>query len=518
MTDRQDDVAPQDDFEDQLTRRAQGLDESDGRQILSGQLTEYYYITSIEKFVSTRTNVILGADGVDAEIGRQFWQHNDDGRAIKPSTWLREHTNNQVMNSISWFPGEPQIVYGKVATVDGIIDAPGQASYNTCVMPDLGKLNTDQNPDRIIDHIRMMFPDEPEGIKCLFDILAFKVQNPGKKCNIHVVLSGKQGIGKDLMLYSFRRYFGNQNVKEIDPDVLFTPYTPHWQSIIAVVNEARTTAKEHHAQQMYSSLKPVTDGGVEVIPIKDKYEKTRYIPNVVEIFITTNEAHALSFPPDDRRWLIMHSDMKSATERTDKENQYYQDLWDWLREQGGWEAFIIWLSKRDLSKFNPAATAPMTKAKQYLIDNAMQKGQTYAEGFMQDFIELVYNGEVPEAFFLQDLVEYEKWKSERPHKSIKYCGDLLMVVNKWGVRTVRREKNLSGRYPVWQNSKGTFRSSIAFVRNDVDDFEAVIHKALARRPITFGSETALEAERKGLSVHEGGKQSPRGNSGDSGKF
>jgi hypothetical protein len=185
------------------------------------------------------------------------------------------------------------------------------------------------------------------------------VQKPHEKCNAAIVLSGTQGIGKDAALWPVKAAVGSWNCKGIDPDELFSPYKSWLQTLMLTVDEVRPSKDEFHASSMYNILKPMIVAPPDTLPLNDKYQKLRYVINVLRVFITTNDWMAMYIPPEDRRMFIMHSTLAQRWHEAEGDPSYFQRLFAYF-EHGGGAHVASWLRARDLSKFNPKAQVERT--------------------------------------------------------------------------------------------------------------------------------------------------------------
>ncbi len=126
-----------------------------------------------------------------------------------------------------------------------------------------------------------------------------------------------------------------------------------------VVDEVRPSKDEFHASSMYNILKPMIVAPPDTLPLNDKYQKLRYVINVMRVFITTNDWMAMYIPPEDRRMFIMHSVLPQRWHELRNDPEYFQRLFAYF-EHGGAGHVSDWLKKRDLSKFNPKAQVART--------------------------------------------------------------------------------------------------------------------------------------------------------------
>jgi hypothetical protein len=125
------------------------------------------------------------------------------------------------------------------------------------------------------------------------------------------------------------------------------------------IDEVRPSKDDFHASSMYNILKPMIVAPPDTLPLNDKYQKLRYVINVLRVFITTNDWMAMFIPPEDRRMFIMHSSLPQRWHEAEGDPRYFEKLFEWF-EAGGAKAVGAWLAARDLSGFNPKAQVERT--------------------------------------------------------------------------------------------------------------------------------------------------------------
>lgn len=278
-------------------------------------------------------------------------------RLIPPSRDIARIENDQTVEGSTWWPGEGQIIHDIFIDGNGWRPAHGRRIYNKYLPPpDLGGDAAGATPWLL--HIKKLWPDPAEH-EFFFDYCAHMVQRPDVKCNAAIVLSGKQGIGKDAALYPVKAAIGNWNTKGIDPDELFSPYKPWLETLMLVVDEVRPSKDEHQASSAYNILKPIIVAPPDTLPLNDKYAKLRYIINRVRVFITTNDWMSMYIPPEDRRMFMMHSSLPQRWNDAEGQPDYFKALFEWF-EAGGAANVAAWLKARDLSSFNPKAQVTRT--------------------------------------------------------------------------------------------------------------------------------------------------------------
>jgi hypothetical protein len=335
---------------------------------------DYVFDKAQEAFWDLRDGTLHSEKAVDASIPIALWRVEvEEGaaaaegrgrprarreRLIPPSKDIMRVENDRFVEGSTWWPGRSQIVRDWFISADGFYPAAGRRIYNQYKAP------PDVTGDALaaepwIEHVKTLWPESAEH-EFFFDFCAHMVQRPHEKCNAAVVLSGTQGIGKDAALWPIKAAVGSWNVKNIDPDELFSAYKPWLQTLMLVIDEVRPSKDEFHASSMYNILKPMIVAPPDTLPLNDKYAKLRFVINVLRVFITTNDYIAMYIPAEDRRMFIMHSNLEQKWHEKRGQPDYFRRLFDWF-ERGGAANVAAWLAARDISKFDPKAQVVRTQ-------------------------------------------------------------------------------------------------------------------------------------------------------------
>ena len=342
--------------EERIAEREQLLQAQLATQRRLATPQDYVWDKAQEQYWDLRDGTLHHEKAVDASIPLDLWRVmvNDatgHERLINPSKDIMRIENNQTVEGSTWYPGHPQIIHDMFIDGDGARLAPGRRIYNQYTAPpDIPE--GPANAQLWIDHVRALWPEDCE---YFFDYCAHMLQHPEEKCNTAMVLSGAQGIGKDAALKPIKTAMGPSNVKNIDPDDLFSPYKPWLQTVMLVIDEVRPSKDEFHASSMYNILKPMIATPPDTLPLNNKYMALRYVINVMRIFITTNDWMAMYIPSEDRRMYIMHSQQPQQWQ----DAKYFIDLFGWFH--GGGELEVArWLKQRSIATFNPKAQSTRT--------------------------------------------------------------------------------------------------------------------------------------------------------------
>jgi hypothetical protein len=306
----------------------------------------YCYMPMPNSFIFTLTREIWPAASVNArippiQVGKE---------TMKPSAWL---ASNRPIEQMTWAPGLPMIVEGKVISGGGWIERPGSDCFNQYRPPTIEHGDpTMAGP--WIDHIKKIYPDDVTHIIYWF---AYRVQRPEIKINHALVLGGPQGIGKDTLLEPVKHSVGPWNFEEVSPQAMLQRFNGYVKSVILRVSEARDLG-ETNRYAFYDHMKVYTAAPPDVLRVDEKHLRAHPVLNCTGVIFTTNhKADGIYLLADDRRHYVAWSDLTQE----DFTEDYWQRLWGWY-ESGGYSHVAAYLAGLDLSAFNPKAPPPKTAA------------------------------------------------------------------------------------------------------------------------------------------------------------
>ena len=228
-----------------------------------------------------------------------------------------------------------------------------------------------------LDHCRLLVPDERE-LNHIWDVMAFKLQNPRVKINHAILHGGNGGSGKDTMWAPFMwAVCGPALVNRglIDGDTINGQWGYALESEIILLNEL----KEPEASQrraLANKLKPIIAAPPEMLTVNRKNMHPYDMVNRAFVLAFSNDLLPLTLSSDDRRWFVIWTSAPKM-EKVDADA-----MWDWYKKEGGFEHIAQWLYARDVSAFSAGATPPMTDTKANLVEHSM----SMAESFMVDLI------------------------------------------------------------------------------------------------------------------------------------
>lgn len=224
-----------------------------------------------------------------------------------------------------------------------------------------------------LDHVLLMVPD-PVVRGQLLDWMASVVQRQAEKPNHGVVIGGKHGIGKSMLIEPMRRAFGLHNVQEILASELDSTFSG-WlaQAKLFVVEEMMNFQKK----EMMQRLKTYLAAPPHTLMVNPKYGKTFTIPNLVAGMFFTNHEDAVAIEAGERRFFVIWSDAEKQPAA------YFAELARWYRD-GGAVLAARWLLQRDTSGYNMLGEAPHTAARDDMRKSTLSKLDELIETWMED--------------------------------------------------------------------------------------------------------------------------------------
>ena len=174
------------------------------------------------------------------------------------------------------------------------------------------------------------------------DWLANIVQRPEQKTQVPIVISGKQGVGKGIIIDFFRDcILGSQictQTQSPSQDLFSRFANKHVNKVLIQIDEGDNLTKfADHLKNMITAD-------------KINYEIKGLMPasakNYLNIIITTNHERPVLVETSDRRYVLF-----KASDVHLRNPQYYIDLGAHLRNPKVAKAFYLFLMKRDISKY-----------------------------------------------------------------------------------------------------------------------------------------------------------------------
>lgn len=234
----------------------------------------------------------------------------------------------------------------------------GITAFNMWVPPNIIPIRNIEPSGPWFDHIHEGLP-LAEDIKHFFDWWAFIFQNPGVKINHALMLiSNIHGTGKDLAYLPFFYGLGMpQNVWTLRPMDLTGRFSSYLLSQVIYVSEMTDFSEK---KSDYNVMKMLMASPPEYIPLEEKRQDQRMIPNIQNWVFGSNHDNPIALEPDDRRFWAQ----KFAVGHKDDPDHFNRIVED-IHE--GTERIVGYVLDRDICHFNAKARPPMTEAKAEMI-------------------------------------------------------------------------------------------------------------------------------------------------------
>jgi len=177
------------------------------------------------------------------------------------------------------------------------------------------------------------------------------------------VLIGDPGIGKDTLLEPVKRAVGNWNFQEVSPQQIMGRFNSYVRSVILRVSEAHDLG-EVNRYTFHDKMKTLIAAPPDVLRCDEKNLREHAVFNCAGVIYTTNyRTDCLYLTPDDRRHYVLSSPLK----KENFDSSYFKTLWKWY-DGGGDRHVAAFLAERDISKFDPKAPPPKTRAFWDIVD------------------------------------------------------------------------------------------------------------------------------------------------------
>ena len=311
-------------------------------------LDDFYSYLPARGYMFVPTRDLWPAGSVNASVSL--------GSQISASDWL---DRARPLHSMTWAPGAPMVLSGKIVDSGGWIDREGLNTFNL-YRPPIARIGGDPaHATPWLDLLNFIYPGNTEHLITWF---AHRRQRPGEKINHAIVLGGAPGIGKDSICEPLKHAVGPWNFVEISPNNLTGEFNGYRKSVVLRVSEARDQG-DINRYALYEATKTLLATPPDVLRCNEKNLREHDVFNVMGVIFTTNHHDGLYLPRDDRRHFVVFSE-RVHTELTDG---YWRDFYRWY-DTGGIAHVIAYLDAFDLSRFDPKAPPPKTAAFWRMVD------------------------------------------------------------------------------------------------------------------------------------------------------
>ena len=227
-------------------------------------------------------------------------------------------------------------------------------------------------------HCQELVPEQAE-LDHIFDVMAFKVQNPKIKVNHAILHAGDEGSGKDTFWAPFIWAVCGDHLKNrgiMDNNSVNSQWGYQLESEILIINELKEPDAATR-RQLANQLKPIIAAPPEMLPINRKGLHPYMMANRLFVLAFSNDPVPISLASQDRRWFCVWSTAPRMNSDQAKK------IWDWYRS-GGFACIAKWLMARNVSKFNPSAPPMWTEFKANLVEHGMSMAESYLVDMLRE--------------------------------------------------------------------------------------------------------------------------------------
>lgn len=199
------------------------------------------------------------------------------------------------------------------------------------------------DPTPFLDHLRMLTSDYgPSGFHYILGWLAQKVQHPGEKLDVALVLRGGRGVGKGFFGHTMLRLFGSHGLHIAHPDRLVGRFTNHLLDCCFLFADECFYAGDKKHESVLKALitEPVNE-------IEGKYQDAYQARNRLGLLMASNSDWILRAGDDERRFAVF--DVPKTRQRDDT---YWDSMWKGaLCNRACLGAFLHYLLSFDLRDY-----------------------------------------------------------------------------------------------------------------------------------------------------------------------
>jgi hypothetical protein len=197
--------------------------------------------------------------------------------------------------------------------------------------------------------------------------MAHFLQHPAVRNLVALVFwSHQQGVGKNLLFECLASIVGGRHATVIGQEQLLDGFNG-WakNKLIVIGDEVVGTDKRQEGDKLKVMITAST------IHINEKYQPAVEMPNLMNFIFLSNHPDAVFMGDADRRFYVNEITSPRLTPAEASEFAF-------KRDNGGLAALHYWFRNLDVSGFDPKAPAPMTVAKQQMIEDSRSDLESWA--------------------------------------------------------------------------------------------------------------------------------------------
>ncbi|BAN34905.1 hypothetical protein SCD_n01069 [Sulfuricella denitrificans skB26] len=248
---------------------------------------------------------------------------------------------------------------------------------------------------------------EQEAQRYVLAWLAHLIQHPEIKMHVSLAFWGQeQGVGKNLFFETIADIIGSTHAAVIGQAALIGSFNG-WANrrVFIIGDEVSSTDRRQDADKLKGLITSTS------VSINEKYQPAREVPNLMNFVFLSNHNDALFLDDKDRRFFVWEITAGRLPEAMAQEYVAWKN-------NGGLSTLLHSLLICDIKSFNPKAHAPMTAAKQQMVQDNRSDLETWLADLMTSDITQVLGREVVTAHELAGRYDRETDRRNTSAKAI----------------------------------------------------------------------------------------------------
>ncbi len=328
--------------------------------------------------IFTPSGAILKSEQFNATYGGYVFQLDEPGNKTTCKAW-EAFTESQVVR----YPKAQSTCFRPELEPAALVIEEGCVLVNTFVPIDTPRIEGDVQP--FLNHLSKILPDNNDR-EILLAYMAAIVQYPGVKFQWAPLLQGAEGNGKTLFTRCVafavgRRYTHFPPANEISEK--FNEWL--FNKIFIGIEDVYVP---DHKKEIIEVLKPMITN--DKLAMRAMQQAQVMGDNRANFMLNSNHKDAIRKNQNDRRFAVFFSAQQTAEDivRDGMGDSYFPNLYDWLRDQNGYEIVANYLANYAIpDTLNPATLchrAPITSTTKEAVSSSLG----FAEQLIQEAIDL----------------------------------------------------------------------------------------------------------------------------------
>jgi Bifunctional DNA primase/polymerase, N-terminal/Family of unknown function (DUF5906)/Primase C terminal 2 (PriCT-2) len=300
------------------------------------------------------------------------------------------------------------------------------------------------------DHIREVIASgDAESFEYIIKWIAWGFQNPTTQAEVAIALSSEgHGTGKGILGRTLGRIYGAHAVHISKRELLVGRFNAHFMmASFLFCDEALWPGRKEDEGPLKTVISEPT------FPIERKGIDPIMMPNALKVFLASNNSWLVPAATDERRF--------AAFEVSEKHKQNF-DYFRTLQKQmddGGCEAMLYDLSRRDLDGWHPRNDIPQTEALTAQKILSMKPELQWLAGLLEDGVLPCQKTRYPNRVDPSPFYE----QARRSVPALRWWSDVAFVnfLDNWGV-TLKRSNGNWREFPPLSEMRRKFVEQLPF--------------------------------------------------------